>query len=275
MKLAIIRIITNPSLCIGLILVFFWISIGFFSDFITLFNPYENLVPLQKPFTFNQEYGLFILGTDLLGRDIFSRLAYGTRTVFLWTSLSILSSYLLGISMGLISGYFSGKIDMFCSFIANSILSFPVMVLYILIISILGSSGLNIIIAVTFYTGPAIYRIVRSLTIDIKTRDFISSAIIQGESHFRIILHEILPNCIGPITVDICLRFGYTIITLGVLGFLGLGLPPPTPDWGSMINEGKNMAISFPHLVVFPCIAISSLVLGFNLIADGCKQFIK
>ena len=268
------KILANPQLCIGFFIIGFWVIIGFFSSIISPFSPYETLIPLQKPFTFHEK-GFFLLGTDILGRDIFSRLSHGTKTIFLWVSLSIVSSYFFGTMLGLISGYFGGKIDIFCSFIANSILSFPVMVLYIVIISIIGASGVNIIIAVTFYTGPAIYRIVRSLVLDIKTRDFVSVALTQGDSHFRIIFYEILPNCTGPMIVDVCLRFGYTVITVGVLGFLGLGLPPPTPDWGSMINEGKAMALNFPHLVIFPCIAISSLVLGLNLIADGLRKLVK
>jgi ABC-type dipeptide/oligopeptide/nickel transport system permease subunit len=94
----------------------------------------------------------------------------------------------------------------------------------------------------------------------------------QGESTWRIMLFDILPNASGPLAVDFCLRLGYTAITIGTLGFLGLGLPPPTPDWGTMVNEGRAMAIAFPHLVIFPCLAISSLMLGLSLLADGLRE---
>ncbi|MGQ3032384.1 MAG: ABC transporter permease subunit, partial [Ferrovibrionaceae bacterium] len=130
----------------------------------------------------------------------------------------------------------------------------------------------NIVIAVTFASAPAIFRIVRALTIDLRSRDFVAAAITQGESDWRIMLVVILPNASGPLVVVVCLRLGYTAITIGVLGFLGLGLPPPTPDWGGMINDGRAMAIAFPHLVVFPCIAISSLMLGLSLLADGLRE---
>ena len=151
-------------------------------------------------------------------------------------------------------------------------LSFPVLVLYIVIIIALGASALNILIAVTFTSAPAIFRIMRALTIDIRSRDYVLSAITQGEGSLRIMLVEILPNCGGPLIVDFCLRIGYTAIMIGALGFLGLGLPPPTPDWGGMINDGRAMAIAFPHLVIFPCIAISTLMLGLSLLADGLDE---
>jgi peptide/nickel transport system permease protein len=115
-------------------------------------------------------------------------------------------------------------------------------------------------------------RIVRGLTLDLRQRDYVAAAQIRGESTLRIMLVEILPNALGPLIVDACLRLGYVTITIGVLGFLGLGLPPPTPDWGSMINETRTMAQVFPWMALFPCLAISSLVLGLNLLADGLRD---
>ncbi len=117
-----------------------------------------------------------------------------------------------------------------------------------------------------------IMRIVRGLVLDLRNRDYVAAAQTRGESAWRIMLIEILPNARGPLIVDACLRLGYVIITIGVLGFLGLGLPPPDPDWGSMINEARAIALAFPHMTVFPCLAISSLILGFNLLADGLRE---
>ena len=114
--------------------------------------------------------------------------------------------------------------------------------------------------------------IVRGLTLDLRQRDYIAAAQLRGESARRIMFLEILPNARGPLIVDACLRLGYVTITIGVLGFLGLGLPPPTPDWGSMINETSTMAQVFPWMALFPCLAISSLVLGLNLLADGLRD---
>ena len=126
--------------------------------------------------------------------------------------------------------------------------------------------------AVTFATGPLVMRIVRGLVLDLRNREYVSAAETRGENAWRIMLVEILPNARGPLIVDGCLRLGYVIITIGVLGFLGLGLPPPDPDWGGMINETRQMALAFPHMTVFPCIAISTLILGFNLMADGLRE---
>ena len=117
-------------------------------------------------------------------------------------------------------------------------------------------------------------RIVRGLTLDLRQRDYVTAAQLRGESALHIMLVEILPNALGPLIVDACLRLGYVTITIGVLGFLGLGLPPPTSDWGSMINETRTMAQVFPWMALFPCLAISSLVLGLNLLADGLQGMV-
>ena len=119
---------------------------------------------------------------------------------------------------------------------------------------------------------PIIARIVRGVTLDVKNRDYVAAARMRGESHLFIMLVEILPNARGPLIVDACLRLGYVTITIGTLGFLGLGLPPPTPDWGGMINESRHFALVFPHMAVFPSLAVSSRVLAFNLIADGLRE---
>jgi peptide/nickel transport system permease protein len=131
---------------------------------------------------------------------------------------------------------------------------------------------INIIIAVTFASAPGIMRIVRGLVLDLRTRDYVAAAQTRGEHPFYIMLVELLPNARGPLIVDLCVRLGYVTITIGVLGFLGLGLPPPNPDWGGMINETRRMAMFAPHMVVYPCLAISSLVLGLNLLADGLRE---
>jgi peptide/nickel transport system permease protein len=258
---------------IGGTLVGFWIIAALFAPWLSPFDPLANLQPLTLPGTRGEGGVIYWLGTDLLGRDQLSRLLYGARTVMIWSSLATGTAYLAGLILGLLAGYYRGWTDRILSFLANVVLSFPVLVLYVVMIVALGASAANIVIAVTFASAPAIFRLVRAVTIDLRQRDFVLAAITQGESDIRIMLVEILPNASGPLVVDLCLRFGYTAITIGVLGFLGLGLPPPTPDWGGMINDGRAMAIVFPHLVLFPCLAISSLMLGLSLLADGLKEW--
>ncbi len=273
------RILSSVSLIreskvgmVGAFLVGSWILVAIFAPWLSPHEPNATLVPFLKPGGVGPDGTKFILGTDHIGRDILSRIIWGSRTVLFYAPLATISAYVLGIVMGLVAGYYRGWVDDVLSRMGDMILSFPVLILYIIIISTVGASGLNIVLAIVFASGPAIMRIVRGLVLDLRNRDYVAAAQTRGESAWRIMLVEILPNARGPLIVDGCLRMGYVIITIGVLGFLGLGLPPPDPDWGGMINETRQMAIIFPHMTVIPCIAISTLVLGFNLLADGLRE---
>ncbi len=258
---------------VGAFLVLFWVVVAILAPLIAPFDPLATLQPMAKPGAeFLKGGGTFWLGTDHLGRDILSRIIYGSQTVLFYAPVATICAYTVGILMGLAAGYHLGWWDIILSRISDIILSFPVLVLYIIIIATIGSSGVNIIIAITFASAPGIMRIVRGLVLDLRNRDYVAAAQTRGESAMYIMLVEILPNARGPLIVDACLRLGYVIITIGVLGFLGLGLPPPDPDWGGMINETRKMAMIFPHMTIFPCIAISSLILGFNLLADGLRE---
>jgi peptide/nickel transport system permease protein len=260
---------------IGAGFVLFWVIVAIMPGWLAPFDPQQQMIPLQKPFasvpdTFGG--GTFWLGTDLLGRDILSRIFHGARQVLIYAPLATFCAYIVGVPMGLAAGYKRGFVDDVLSFVGNVILSFPILVLYVVIIATIGASAANIVLAVTFASAPGIMRIVRGLVLDLRNREYVFAAETRGESTWRIMLVEILPNARGPLIVDSCLRLGYVIITIGVLGFLGLGLPPPTPDWGGMIAENRAMALTFPHVALFPCLAISSLVLGFNLLADGLRE---
>lgn len=257
---------------IGAGLVVFWVLVALSAPLIAPYPPNANQVPYASPMTADPQGGIFLLGTDHLGRDILSRVIWGSRTVLVYATLATLSANLVGILMGLAAGYYRGWVDEILSRIGELVLAFPVLVLYILIISTIGSSGINIILAVTFVSAPAIMRIVRGLVLEVRERDYIAAAQMRGENPWFIMLVEILPNVRGPLVVDACMRMGYVTITIGVLGFLGLGLPPPDPDWGGMINETRSMALFAPHMTLYPSIAISSLVLGLNLLADGVRE---
>ncbi|MFQ5994513.1 MAG: ABC transporter permease [Acidiferrobacterales bacterium] len=257
---------------IGAGIIAFWVLVAILAPLISPFDPLATLQPFAKPGTEFAKGGTFWLGTDHIGRDILSRIIWGSRTVLIYAPLAAFTAYAVGIVMGVAAGYFRGWIDDMLSAIADIILAFPVLVLYIIIIATFGASPINIILAITFATGPLVMRIVRGLVLDLRNRDYVAAAQTRGESPWRIMLIEILPNARGPLIVDACLRMGYVIITIGVLGFLGLGLPPPDPDWGGMINETRQMAMFAPHMTLYPCIAISSLILGFNLLADGLRE---
>jgi peptide/nickel transport system permease protein len=254
---------------IGLSILLGWILVALSAPWLAPFSPNATLLPFAPPGTVFEGSKKFLLGTDHLGRDILSRILYGARTVLVYAPLATGCAYVVGIMMGLTAGYKRGWVDALLSRVSDIVLSFPVLVLYVLIIATVGASAVNLVLAITFASAPGIMRIVRSLTLDLRQRDYVAAAQIRGESTLRIMLVEILPNALGPLIVDACLRLGYVTITIGVLGFLGLGLPPPTPDWGSMIHETRTMAQVFPWMALFPCLALSSLVLGLNLLADG------
>ena len=250
----------------GTALVLFWAFVAIFAPVLSPCDPNATLMPLAKPGTPLPSpdacwTGTFVLGTDNIGRDILSRIVWGARTVLTWAPVAAICAYAVGIVLGLAAGYYRGWIDDLLSGVANIILAFPVLVLYILIIATIGASPLNIVFAVTFATGPLVMRIVRGLVLDLRNREYVSAAETRGENGLA---HHAgrdpAERARGPLIVDGCLRLGYVIITIGVLGFLGLGLPPPDPDWGGMINETRQMALAFPHMTVFPCIAISTLI---------------
>lgn len=250
----------------GALLVTAWALVALLAPVLSPFDPLRSLVPLVPPGAAHW------LGTDLLGRDVLSRLIWGARPVLGVSLAATLTAYLVGVTGGLIAGYRRGWVDALLGFVANALLSFPVLILYLVVIVALGASYLNVVIAVTFGSAPAVFRIVRAATIDIAHRDYVAAAVMQGEATWRILAVDILPGAAPALAVDFALRLGYTAIVVGALGFLGLGLPPPAPDWGGMISDGRALAFAFPHLVVFPCLAIASLVLGLSLVADGLRR---
>jgi len=258
---------------IGVSLVFFWLFIAVMAPFLPLIDPNKPIAPFTLPLTEKNDI-FFWLGTDFKGRDMLSRTLWGCQRVIVWGVTATLVAYVVGTLFGLLAGYLSGWWDEIISFFGNVLLSFPVMVLFIVILNYLGPSGFNIVIAVTFASAPAIMRIVRGLTLDIKTRDYVFAAQTRGESPLYIMIVELLPNARGPIIVDACLRLGYTTVAITTLTFLGLGLQPPDPDWGLMIKESAKTAMlfKFSYMLIVPALSVSSLILGFNLLADGLRE---
>ncbi len=266
---------------VGLAIILFWLLLGFISLFWT---PYE---PNASEFTQNlSPNSTNWLGTDHLGRDVLSRLMQGTQVILLKTRLpnstwfipggvalwGVFGSLLLGSFFGLNAGYRGGWADQIIMQFLDALIAFPVIVLYLVIIAALGPSDLVVILAITITGAPGIARLVRSLALDIKTRDYIRAAETRGESVWFIMYREILPNARGPILVDAMLRVGYAIFAIGTLGFLGLGLPPPDPDWGNMVNEARKHIFTNQWAVIWPALAIATLVIGLNLFADGLRE---
>lgn len=262
----------SPVGMFGAALVIFWVLMAVLAPILPLYDPLTPLAPFQGIGAQAPDGGTFWLGTDHKGRDILSRVIWGSQRVLIWATLSTVVAYIVGMLMGSMAGYLGGWWDEVISFLANVLLSFPVMILFVIIITILGASGINIVIAVTFASAPGIMRIVRGLILDLRTRDYVFAAQTRGESPWFIMLVELLPNARGPLIVDACLRLGYTVVAIATLGFLGLGLPPPEPDWGLMIKEAVPLGSFAGHAMLVPAVALSSLILGFNMLADGLRE---
>jgi peptide/nickel transport system permease protein len=258
---------------LGVSLVCFWLLMAVAAPYLPLVDPNKPVMPFVAPGGIRHGV-LFLLGSDMRGRDVLSRTVWGCQRVLVWGITATSVAYVVGAGCGLIGGYLGGWWDEIVSFVGNVLLSFPVMVLLILVLDLLGQSGFNIIIAVTCSSAPVIMRIVRGLALDAKTRDYIQAAQTRGEHPLWIMLVELLPNVRGPIIVDACLRLGYTTVAITTLTFLGLGLQPPDPDWGLMIKEAATAALlwKYSYMLIVPALAVSSLILGFNLIADGLRE---
>jgi peptide/nickel transport system permease protein len=184
----------------------------------------------------------------------------------------VLGSLALGALLGLNAGYRSGWADQIIMQILDALIAFPRIVLYLVVIAALGQNDVVVIVAIAITGAPGVARLARSLAMDIKTRDYIRAAETRGENVWFIMFREILPNARGPLLVDAMLRVGYAIFAIGTLGFLGIGLPPPDPDWGNMVNEARRNIFANPLAVVWPALAISTLVIGLNLFADGLSE---
>ncbi|BBO70616.1 ABC transporter permease [Desulfosarcina alkanivorans] len=272
----------SKTALVGLVLVMFWVGTALFAPYVTSYGPTDQdwKAPNQGPSWSHP------LGTDELGRDLWSRLAYGARIVLVilpvtdsfWlpggTALwGVFASLLFGATLGLLGGYRGGWIDEIIMRFLDAMMSVPIILLYLIIVAAIGASAVNVVLAIAIVGTPGVARLVRSLALDIRTRDYVRAAETRGESDVYIMFTEILPNAKGPIIIDAMLRVGYAIFAMGTLGFLGLGLPPPSPDWGSMVAKGREfILIGSPWAALWPSLAIASLVVGLNLLADGLRE---
>lgn len=258
----------SPTAMFGLAIVLLWVFIAIFAPLVTSYTPVEqDYKSINKP-----PSAAHILGTDHMGRDVWSRIVYGSRTILLLGPLSVGVAFVLGIALGLPSGYYGHWIDETVMRVLDALMAFPTILLYMIIISAIGPSLINVVIAIAIGGAPGIARLVRALTMDIRTREYVAAAKLRGDSDFQIMLREILPNCRGPLIVDFLMRIGYAAFYIGTLGFLGLGLPPPTPDWGAMVQEGHSRMLANVWPVLSATVAIITLVIGLNLFADGIRE---
>jgi peptide/nickel transport system permease protein len=337
------RLFDSPVGMIGFGIILFWILAAIFAAYVAPFSAVDQIAAMKNaaPGEIEGTSGIaYLFGGDNLGRDVFSRMVWGSQTVLAIAPFATMFAFMVGVTLGLPAGYFGGWLDALLSFLANLVLAFPVILLFFLLVTpeiaretaipttlaallfafplvffavliwskyrtrpglmwtILGiglvlglwaysglafnrdplgvfgmdPNKLNIFVSVVFVNSPTVFRIVRGMTMDIKTRDYVAAAQTRGETPWYIMLWEILPNARGPLIVDFCLRIGYTTILLGTLGFFGLGVSPESADWGFTINDGRRLLLVTVYPALAPAVALMSLVLGLNLLADGLRE---
>ena len=257
-----------PSAVVGLAVVIFW---GFCAIFWPLFVPYDPAA---------QDYGALLatpspahlFGADHLGRDVLSRVLAGSREVLLLAPAATLIGLAGGIAVGLSAAYYGGWFDEILMRVMDAIMAFPFIILVLLILAVMGSSARNVVLVIGLGFIPLTGRVVRAAALSVRNLDYIAAARLRGARGPEIMLTEMLPNIGGPIVVEATVRVGYAIFAVASLSFLGLGVPPPSSNWGAMINETRLYLTINPAIVLAPTLAIGSLVVAINLVADGLRR---
>ncbi len=212
------------------------------------------------------------LGTDNFGRDILARLIYGSRISLTAGLLVVAIAAAIGTALGLLAGYLRGWVDVLIMRLVEVFFAFPFLVLVVAVIAVLGPNIVNVVWVLGLVSWPIYTRLVRAQVLSLRQRDFVEAARATGSGPARVMLRHILPNSLTPIVVTATFGVPQSILALSALGFLGLGVQPPTPEWGTMINEGKNYILQTPLLILWPGLAIMLVVMGFNFLGDGLRQ---
>lgn len=262
------RMRQNRVAMIGLLIVTVMVSIGVFGPLIAPYDPNAQF----KGSRLESPGKGFLLGTDNLGRDLLSRLLHGARLSIGMAALATIFIVTIAVSIGALAGYVGGLVDDLAMRVADVLLAFPGLILALAIVGILGPSLVNVIISLALVVWAGYARLVRGLVLEVREKPFVEAAIAIGASRTRILLRHIIPNVISPVIVLVSLEMGTLILAIAGLNFLGLGVQPPTAEWGAMLNQGRLFFQSEPQLMIYPGIMISVTVLGFNLLGDGLRD---
>ena len=250
--------------------------VAVFAPLIAPHSPTEQSLPdkLKPPAWQEGGSATHLLGTDLLGRDLFSRLVYGARVSLTVAAFALLSGGLIGLAVGIIAGYLGGRVDSILMRVVDATLTFPTILIALLLAVSLGAGLRTIVIAITVIIWARFARVVRGEVLGVRARDFVSLARVHGCSSLRIMLVHIVPNVMNTFMVLLTLHIGFVIIVEASLSFLGAGIPPPTPSWGQMVADGRSHIASAWWLAVLPGAAIMLVVLAFNLFGDWLRDWL-
>lgn len=262
------RLFSNKLAVLGLCFIMIFLACSLLAPWIATYDYSQmDLYNVLKPPSAEH-----IMGTDEMGRDIFSGVIYGARTSVLIGVSVLLIGGLIGTVIGVVAGFFEGKIEMLLMRIVDTLMAFPSILLALLMISIVGTGLKGAIIAVSIATVPRFARIVRSSVLKTKKNEYVDACYVLGQTSFKILVKHILPNGIAPIIVQATLTFSEAILIISGLGFLGLGADPMSAEWGAMLSNARAYLMTVPHIAIFPGIAIAITVLGFNLLGDGLRD---
>lgn len=262
------RICRNPIALLGLAIIVLYVGTALFAPYIATHDPLEqslrdSFAPLSAK---------HLMGCDEFGRDLFSRVIFGARTSLIIQVFSVLIALVVGVALGAAGGYAGGWLDEGIMRFMDILLAFPGILLALAIVAVLGPDLHNLIIAIAVYSVPQFARITRGAVISVKQNDYVTAARAIGESHFSTIMRYVLPNAISPIIIQTTLRMATVLLTAAGLGFLGLGVQPPQPEWGTMLSTARMYLRSAPMVAVFPGVSIMIVVLGFNFFGDGLQD---
>lgn len=258
----------NLGALVGLIVLLSVLVLAIFAPYVAPHDPYEQdwTNRLSSPSRDN------LFGTDQHGRDLFSRILFGSRLALSIGLISIAIGVVIGGFLGLISGYYGGRLDHVIMRVIDVLMAFPGILLALAVVAALGPGLYNVMIAVGIWSIPLFSRTIRGTVLSIKEQDYIESARSLGAGDMSIIVRHILPNAMAPILVLSTLRLATALLSAAGLSFLGLGAQPPMPDWGAMLSSGREHLETSPHLSIFPGLAIMLLVLSFNMVGDGLRD---
>lgn len=261
--------VANKLAVVGVIVIILFVGAAAFAPYVAPYNPYK--LDLINAFAPPGSPG-HLLGTDNFGRDILSRLIYGSRISLSIGIVVVLIAAGIGTSLGLLAGYFRGWVDVVIMRLVEIFYAFPFLVLVIAVIAVLGPSIFNVMWVLGLVTWPLYARLVRAQVLALREQEFIESARATGAKGARIIVQHILPNSLTPVIVTATFGIPQAILASAALGFLGLGVQPPTPEWGAMVSEGKDFILRAPFLITWPGIFIMIIVMSFNFVGDGLRD---